>query len=37
MFHVSTELPFSETDEQQLHRKRRIGNDLGVLVSVAKK
>merc|ERR550519_2494577 len=28
MFHVSTLLPFSESDPQQLQRKRHIGNDI---------
>nr|XP_046150610.1 rap1 GTPase-activating protein 2-like isoform X3 [Oncorhynchus gorbuscha] len=28
MFHVSTKLPFTEGDEQQLQRKRHIGNDI---------
>ena len=28
MFHVATLLPFSETDTQQLQRKRHIGNDI---------
>jgi len=28
MFHVSTMLPFSESDPQQLQRKRHIGNDI---------
>jgi hypothetical protein len=32
MFHVSTELPSGEDDQQQLGKKRRIGNDLGVIV-----
>jgi hypothetical protein len=32
MFHVSTELPSGEDDLQQLGKKRRIGNDLGVIV-----
>jgi len=32
MFHVSTLLPFSKGEEQQLARKRRIGNDIGVIV-----
>eukprot|EP00027_Filamoeba_sp_ATCC50430_P004823 CAMPEP_0168560428 /NCGR_PEP_ID=MMETSP0413-20121227/11055_1 /TAXON_ID=136452 /ORGANISM="Filamoeba nolandi, Strain NC-AS-23-1" /LENGTH=851 /DNA_ID=CAMNT_0008591729 /DNA_START=131 /DNA_END=2682 /DNA_ORIENTATION=- len=32
MFHVSTLLPYTPGAEQQLHRKRRIGNDLGVIV-----
>jgi len=31
MFHVSTLLPFSPTDQQQLERKRHIGNDLVVI------
>ena len=32
MFHVSTLLPYSETDKQQLQRKRHIGNDIVALV-----
>ena len=28
MYHVATLLPFSETDSQQLQRKRHIGNDI---------
>merc|ERR1719192_3227047 len=32
MFHVSTLLPFSESDKQQLQRKRHIGNDIVALV-----
>lgn len=32
MFHVSTLLPHSSLDPQQIHRKRRIGNDIGVVV-----
>jgi RAP1 GTPase activating protein 1 len=32
MFHVSTLLPYSAVDPQQIHRKRRIGNDIGVIV-----
>uniref|UniRef100_A0A673LPG0 Rap1 GTPase-activating protein 1-like n=1 Tax=Sinocyclocheilus rhinocerous TaxID=307959 RepID=A0A673LPG0_9TELE len=28
MFHVSTKLPFTEGDSQQLQRKRHIGNDI---------
>merc|ERR1719461_839964 len=28
MFHVSTLLPFSDSDQQQLQRKRHIGNDI---------
>ena len=32
MFHVATLLPFSETDTQQLQRKRHIGNDIVSLV-----
>jgi RAP1 GTPase activating protein 1 len=32
MFHVATLLPFSETDAQQLQRKRHIGNDIVSLV-----
>ena len=32
MYHVATLLPFSETDTQQLQRKRHIGNDIVSLV-----
>jgi hypothetical protein len=32
MFHVSTELPFSETDAQCLERKRHLGNDVVIIV-----
>lgn len=32
MFHVSTLLPFSKTDQQQLERKRHIGNDIVAVV-----
>jgi hypothetical protein len=32
MFHVSTELPFSETDAQCLERKRHLGNDVVLVV-----
>lgn len=32
MFHVATLLPYSETDAQQLQRKRHIGNDIVSLV-----
>lgn len=32
MLHVATLLPFSETDSQQLQRKRHIGNDIVSLV-----
>ena len=32
MYHVSTLLPFSETDPQQLQRKRHIGNDIVSIV-----
>ena len=32
LFHVSTMLPFNEGDEQQLARKRHIGNDVVVVV-----
>ena len=32
MFHVSTMLPFTENDSQQLQRKRHIGNDIVALV-----
>jgi len=32
MFHVSTLLPFSHTNSQQVERKRHLGNDIVVLV-----
>jgi RAP1 GTPase activating protein 1 len=32
MFHVSTELPFTEGDPQQIERKRHLGNDIVVIV-----
>jgi len=32
MFHVSTYLPFNEKDEQQIGRKRHIGNDIVVII-----
>uniref|UniRef100_A0A1A7Z6K3 RAP1 GTPase activating protein n=1 Tax=Iconisemion striatum TaxID=60296 RepID=A0A1A7Z6K3_9TELE len=32
MFHVSTKLPFTEGDAQQLQRKRHIGNDIVTVV-----
>ncbi len=32
MFHVSTELPYSETDAQCLERKRHLGNDVVIIV-----
>jgi hypothetical protein len=32
MFHVSTLLPFSKSDKQQLERKRHIGNDIVAIV-----
>jgi hypothetical protein len=32
MFHVSTLLPFSKSDQQQLERKRHIGNDIVAIV-----
>ncbi|XP_061075436.1 rap1 GTPase-activating protein 1 isoform X2 [Conger conger] len=32
MFHVSTKLPYTEGDPQQLQRKRHIGNDIVALV-----
>eukprot|EP00117_Sycon_ciliatum_P006687 scpid46100/ scgid10125/ Rap1 GTPase-activating protein 1 len=34
MFHVSTLLPFSKTDRQQLQKKRHIGNDMVCVVFV---
>ena len=32
MFHVSTMLPFSALDLQQLERKRHLGNDVVVII-----
>ena len=32
MFHVSTLLPYSRTDSQQLERKRHIGNDIVTII-----
>ncbi|XP_074496061.1 rap1 GTPase-activating protein 1 isoform X9 [Sebastes fasciatus] len=32
MFHVSTKLPYTEGDSQQLQRKRHIGNDIVAMV-----
>ncbi|XP_041843820.1 rap1 GTPase-activating protein 2 [Melanotaenia boesemani] len=32
MFHVATKLPYTESDPQQLQRKRHIGNDIVALV-----
>ena len=32
MYHVATLLPFSDTDAQQLQRKRHIGNDIVSIV-----
>jgi hypothetical protein len=32
MFHVSTMLPYSNSDKQQLTRKRHIGNDLVTII-----
>ncbi|XP_034406021.1 rap1 GTPase-activating protein 2-like [Cyclopterus lumpus] len=32
MFHISTKLPFTEGDAQQLQRKRHIGNDIVAVV-----
>jgi len=34
MFHVSTMLPYSEYEPQQLERKRHLGNDIGILIFV---
>lgn len=34
MFHVSTMLPFNESDQQQIDRKRHIGNDVVIIVFV---
>lgn len=32
MFHVSTLLPFEESDPQQIERKKHIGNDIVVII-----
>lgn len=32
IFHVSTMLPFSKTDDQQLEKKRHIGNDICIII-----
>ena len=32
MYHVSTYLPFDKVNEQQLERKRHLGNDVCVLI-----
>ncbi len=32
MFHVSTLLPFDPVNDQQLHRKRHLGNDVVIVV-----
>eukprot|EP01126_Amoeba_proteus_P058928 TRINITY_DN7666_c0_g2_i6.p1 TRINITY_DN7666_c0_g2~~TRINITY_DN7666_c0_g2_i6.p1 ORF type:complete len:442 (-),score=85.55 TRINITY_DN7666_c0_g2_i6:123-1448(-) len=32
MFHVATMLPFCPTDEQQIERKRHLGNDITILI-----
>ena len=32
MFHVTTLLPFTDTDRQQLQRKRHVGNDIVAVV-----
>jgi hypothetical protein len=32
MFHVSTLLPYSKSDSQQLERKRHIGNDIVTII-----
>ena len=32
IFHVSTMLPFSKTDDQQLEKKRHIGNDICIVI-----
>eukprot|EP00158_Paraphelidium_tribonemae_P005671 Partr_v1_DN27456_c0_g1_i2_m71606 putative GTPase activating protein len=32
MFHVSTMLPYSEQNKQQIQRKAHIGNDVGIIV-----
>ena len=34
MFHVSTLLPYYPRDEQQVERKRHLGNDIVVIVFV---
>jgi hypothetical protein len=34
MFHVSTFLPFFKEDEQQIQRKRHIGNDICTIVYI---
>ncbi|KAL6047989.1 GTPase-activating Rap/Ran-GAP domain-like protein 3 [Balamuthia mandrillaris] len=34
MFHVSTMLPYNPDDEQQLERKRHLGNDIVVIIFV---
>lgn len=33
MFHVATELPYTEGDAQQLAKKRRIGNDVSAVAA----
>jgi len=32
MYHISTELPYSDDDTQQLERKRHLGNDIVIIV-----
>eukprot|EP01129_Flabellula_baltica_P004781 TRINITY_DN1697_c0_g2_i1.p1 TRINITY_DN1697_c0_g2~~TRINITY_DN1697_c0_g2_i1.p1 ORF type:complete len:329 (-),score=42.75 TRINITY_DN1697_c0_g2_i1:23-1009(-) len=32
MFHVSTLIPFTEHDEQQIERKRHLGNDIVIII-----
>ena len=32
MFHVSTFIPYTEDDDQQLGRKRHLGNDIVVII-----
>jgi hypothetical protein len=32
MFHISTLLPYTPNDEQQLERKRHLGNDVVVVI-----
>lgn len=32
MFHISTMLPYSENDSQQIERKRHIGNDIVIVI-----
>lgn len=32
MYHVATLIPFKEDDEQQIDRKRHLGNDIVIIV-----